>query len=584
MLSPSLKSGSASKSFLWTFPECPVRIQVNYDFIDRLRKEALDPTRADREVGGLLIGNELSRNGDIEVSDYVPLAAGSELTKTYSVCSSSLTKAIQSGGAAGKKVIGFYRTHLEQRIQLRPEDLECMRLKFNDPANVFLIIRPHDGRASAGFFFWQDGSVVGGLNFPFSTEELSGPSWTSLVGGSPKESVLQGVLTRTRKTARGLSTGMKIGLGAVTILIAGAVALRIYASSVAATRVAAISQTAIFQTPVPSQTPGTSQALSLRVERALMGVVVAWNPTAPEITTAKEADLLIWDGSSPPAFVRLTIAQLRAGRAFFNSLSDRVEVRMDVIGPGGKARTESIISTAPPPEVVVPEQPVTGVRAAVPPGQPANPMPAMKKIESSSTIKDTKESRPPARMFVPTAPVPKPRTAPGELPQAPEMQSPDIGALTQTFHSFDDSQANVPRYVPEPPRAVREPTPQQPTPDTRPQPAPARPPAAASPVAPPPATSNFQAAVPIREIRPQIPEQLKVTIQTDNAVEVLVHISDSGKVTGAKLGAVKGPSAGFLSKLAVSSALGWQFRPATQNGKAVESDKILEFRFRPANR
>jgi TonB family protein len=90
--------------------------------------------------------------------------------------------------------------------------------------------------------------------------------------------------------------------------------------------------------------------------------------------------------------------------------------------------------------------------------------------------------------------------------------------------------------------------------------------------------------VPIREIPPQIPVQLKQLVQGENVVQVLVHINTTGSVTEAKLGDVKGPSAGFLSKLALNAARGWQFRPATQNGTAVPSDKILEFLFRPSAR
>jgi hypothetical protein len=598
MSAPSLKSGSASKSFLWTFPECPVRIHVNFEFIDRLRKEALDVAHGDREVGGLLIGNELSRHGDVEVSDYIPLPAGSELTKTFSVCSSSLTKAIQSGRAAGQKVIGFYRTHLEPRIQLRPEDLECVRSKFNDPANVFLVIRPHDGRASAGFFFWQDGAVVGGLTFPFSSAELHSPSWSSLVGGSPRRSALESVISRARDTVSRVSPRMKIGLlTVVAMLIVLAVGLRIYNPTPATTPALATSQTAMLrtsgtsETPGASQTPGGPQALGLRVEKSLMGVIIAWNITAPEIETAKDADLLIWDGSSPPAFVRLTIAQLHAGRAFFNSLSDRVEVRMDVIGPAGKARSESVVSTAAAPEVVAPEQRVTGVRASVPP-RPPIPLPAELRNENSFTGQPVKEVKPPARIFIPTTPVAKARIAPGELPQPPEIQAPDAGplALLQTFHSFNDPQATAPPPAPEPPRPVREGPVQQPVQQSVPQPAPqAVPDTQPKPAAPavatkPAATTSIQVAEPIREIRPQVPPQLKTLVQSENVVEVLVHISDAGKVTSAKLGTVKGPSAGFLSKLSVNAALGWQFKPAVLNGKAIESDKIIVFRFQPTNR
>jgi len=549
---PSLsKSASASKSFLWTFPECPVRIHVNFEFIERLRREVLEVPSSDREVGGLLIGHTSSPDGDIEVYDYLRLPAGSELIKNFSVCSNSLTKAIQSGRAADQQVVGFYRTHLEPRIQLRAEDLECIRAKFNDPTNVFLVVRPHDGRASAAFFFWQDGSVVGGLTFPFSSTELNSPSWTTLVDGSPRQTALDRVLTRTRETASEISSGTKIGLlVAVAILIALLGALRIYRPS-----------SGRSQTPAQSQTQATSQTLGLRLEKALMGIVIAWNPENPEIATAKDANLLIWDGSSPPAFIRLTTAQLRAGRAFFTSASDRVEVRMDVIGAAGRARTESVVSAARPPDA-------TATSALVPMPK-ASPLPP-------ATKQSGKEPGPGTRIFTPTAPAPKASSGSTQLPQPP-LESPNVGALTQTFHTFNDPQTAPPPHAPEAPAVVRQAPAQQPVPDTPPQPT-------APPVAKEPVASSFQAAVPYREIRPQIPAQLKALVQSDNVVEVLVHISASGNVTSAKLVTMNGPVADVLSKLAVNAAMGWQFRPATQNGKAVPSEKTLEFLFRPSGR
>jgi TonB family protein len=73
-------------------------------------------------------------------------------------------------------------------------------------------------------------------------------------------------------------------------------------------------------------------------------------------------------------------------------------------------------------------------------------------------------------------------------------------------------------------------------------------------------------------------------VQSDNVVQIQVHINTSGSVTDAKLGAMQGPSADLLSKLALNAARDWHFRPATQNGEAVPSDKILEFLFRPSSR
>ena len=226
---PPSSTTSAAKSFLWTFPECPVRIHINLQFIERLSKQILGPAPAEREVGGLLIGQELSHSGDIEVSDHFQLPPASESTRNFAVCSESLDQSIKTASTTQGRVIGFYRTHLDQRMQLRPEDLECARSKFKEPMNVFLLIRPHDGRASGAFFFWQDGAVNGGLTFPFSSTELKSSSWSTLVGGSPRPSAVQGLVARAKERTLEASSGVRIGVVVlIAILLAAAGALRFY--------------------------------------------------------------------------------------------------------------------------------------------------------------------------------------------------------------------------------------------------------------------------------------------------------------------------------------------------------------------
>jgi hypothetical protein len=283
--------------------------------------------------------------------------------------------------------------------------------------------------------------------------------------------------------------------------------------------------------------------LGLRAERALLGIVVKWNPATPEMATAKDADLIVWDGSNPPTFVRLTPAQLLAGRTFVASANDRVEVRLDVIGTAGRARTESIVSVAHAPDLGPPSTPAT---------------------EPTKQAKEEAKASPPAAPVPPVAPPPAtvtpatvtPATPAGkadnrlsELSKRPEAASAKgdaTAALTQIFNEF--TQPDKPAPV----------------------------------VAEEPSLSTFQAAVPIRETRPTVPSELRTQIKSDNIVDVEVHISATGRVTAAKLGALKGPVADALGKTAVNAALGWQFRPATQNGEPVASDKILEFLFRPS--
>lgn len=538
MITSLLNNRSESQSFLWTFPECPLRIHVKFQFIERLEKQVQESASADRELGGLLIGSVVPSTGEIEVFDYVLLHASSESEKKFVVCSESLTRAVQSWSAGRRQVIGFFRTHLEPRIQLRPEDLDCIRSKFSDKTNVFLLLRPHDGRASAGFFFWQDNSVVGGLTFPFAAEELRKPEWNTLMAGSSKESDLQNLIANVRSSGR-LGSGIRIGLVALAIiLIAVAASWRIYHGR-----------------------SETSHSLGLRVSRALLGVVVAWDPTSPEIAAAKDADLVIWDGSSPPAFVRLTPNQLRTGRTFFTSISDRVEVRLDVIAAGGEARTQSFVSVAVPTDASIPTRSETAPVARTAPPSPLRIPSPLDKTQSAL-------NNPPA--------VP-PSTPTNPQPAAPQS------VLAASTPKNPQSSANNP----------------QPSPPGKPESSLAATPPAkkiepaqtvqAAPVAshenhPEPASAaapgSFQSAVPVRERRPEIPAQIRSMIHSDNVVEVQVRINASGKVTEAKLASMKGPVADLLSQAAVSAALGWQFRPATQNGAPVPSEKVLEFLFR----
>ena len=72
-------------------------------------------------------------------------------------------------------------------------------------------------------------------------------------------------------------------------------------------------------------------------------------------------------------------------------------------------------------------------------------------------------------------------------------------------------------------------------------------------------------------------------ISSDNVIGVQIEINTDGKVISAKLASEKGPAAESLAPLAVAAAWRWRFRPATQNGRPVHSEKTIEFLFRPSN-
>ncbi len=366
MDSPGLSlAPSNAKSYLWSFPGCPVRIHITFDLIERIRREILALAPEGREVGGLLLGGALPQIADVHVSDYFLIArpsakdapAETAEASQYLVCSDGLARAMASCSATQRQVVGYFRTHLGPRIQLRPEELDCIRKNFQDPRDVFLVIRPHDGRASAGFFFWQDGSIFGDstLTFPFSTEELAKPAWSTLVGGSAPQGRIETAVTRVQ--ARLSSGAHRVGLALFAVAVLFAVVI--------------FAGRGLLTNDRPSPRPAGG-ALGLEARRDGLSLSVSWDASNPQLARAKKANLLIWDGPGQPVFLALTPVELRSGHTVVTSVGDQVAIRMDVIAESGEAKIESIALSGqnPPSSVSVP--------ASAPPEQPISKEPAAK--------------------------------------------------------------------------------------------------------------------------------------------------------------------------------------------------------------
>ncbi len=612
MASPSLSRVSRPAAYLWTFPECPVRIHLSFQLIERLRADILPTVPLGREIGGLLIGNQ-APNGDIEIFDSVPLMAEAPAAAQHFVIrAESISQAIQTCAVTQRRVVGFYRSHLDQRVHLRPEDLVSIHAWFKDPVNVFLVIRPHDGRASAGFFFWQDGKVFAdySLTFPFSASELKSRAWSTLVGGAPRPSLATSLFSRARQILQETSAGVKFALAVGLLVILGIIGFFSQRDSIEGAL-----RNRQFSTDA-------SHPLGLRVARDGLNLLVGWDRSVPEIVNARDANLLIWDGSSQPLFVSLTPAQLRSGSVSYASGSDKVTFRLDVIGMSGNAKTESILSISrspyaspstvdpsrPPvdlarePSVSFPSRAPVPVRDPIPtsvrepiPYSSVRPATPADLADSRSVQAAAERPKTAYRTFVPAG-APSSTLAPrlAELSEPPNL--PGGEAIAPTFHV--NSGAPPP---PPPPVAKSEPDLRPPTPTASasnlpqanlPQanlaqtnPAPTSP--ARTQPAPPPspkAFSSSEGAEAVRAIQPSLSSAVRLMIKSDNVVEVQVRIDENGKVVAAKPISAKGAVAGFLARSAVEAAMGWQFRPAKLNGKAIASEKTLQFLFRPPNR
>jgi hypothetical protein len=339
---PSLDQ-TISESYVWAYPGCPVRILLSLSVIEQLQAEVLQSSPWRGEIGGLLIRSKRSKPGTIRIVDFIPLPGEQKSSDPhFKLPSASLAEAI-ARCPSDCKIAGYYRTDSEQSVHLRPEDLGTIEEWFKDPASVFLVVAAgNNGRSTAGFFFWEHDSVAANpsLTFPFEAGKLVSEGWPTVAEQAEKErfSSFIALFWKIAEIVRRMSIPVKIG--AVSALLALVIGIRVFTWN----RSASVSNVA------------ASPNLGLEVKRDGTKFLIAWNPSAPMIQNAKDANLVIWDGSreawdgsKDPLYMPLTAAQLRSGGVSYTSFSytEKVKFRLDTIGKSGDAASESMVSISP---------------------------------------------------------------------------------------------------------------------------------------------------------------------------------------------------------------------------------------------
>ena len=396
-----------SRSYVWSYPGCPLRVHLSFAVIEQLREDILQATPHGQESGGLLIGKKRSKPGaPVKIIDFVPLPPRDQSSSSYFALSADQLAEVVARCPSDSEVVGFYRTALDRQIHLRPEDLDSIRVAFHNPLDVFLVIAAKDGgRLTAGFFLWQDKTVASDpfLVFPFSAGELVAGKWPTRDGAKLGEGALAGALALFNQT----STLGKAAIVVALIALSGTLFLTQNNTSASVSKM-----------PIPAR-------LGLRVERDSSNFLIAWDRSVPEITGAKAGNILIADGSGPPTFVSLAPDQLRQGTLTYTSpsLGDKVEFQLDVLEPSGPERTESIISiSGAPGPGLADEAAARGLPAAA--GASKHDLPGAAKLVRRAAQR---------RVFL--APKPKPPlTAASSMPEPP--------AITPDIHAYDSQVLN----------------------------------------------------------------------------------------------------------------------------------------------
>jgi hypothetical protein len=186
--------GGKSGSYVWTHPSCPIRILLDFDMIERLRSEVQEVQRtssAKREIGGLLIARRRSNPGTVKIVDFIPLPDDPNVADPHFRLASEWVVEAVGRCPSDSQVVGYFRTDLEQRIHLRPDDLKTIQLCFPHPSSIFLVIASllsttvttttaaTNLSPRAGFFCYVNGSLATnpGLTFPLSAARLISDGW-----------------------------------------------------------------------------------------------------------------------------------------------------------------------------------------------------------------------------------------------------------------------------------------------------------------------------------------------------------------------------------------------------------------------
>ncbi len=227
-------------------------------------------------------------------------------------------------------------------------------------------------------------------------------------------------------------------------------------------------------------------------------------------------------------------------------------------------------------------RPATVARAPSKPAQAQEPQPAQQP-EQQLTSAPEPEPRP-----LPTAVDPAPPPSP-TIAQAPPSDTADRRVLEPPPMPIPEAQAEnldlpmvappVPSPSPEPLAILRRPEPPPP------------PKSDAAPPAPESAVSvsintlarghnaKFVPPTAVQQVRPRLPSGLHLA--RDVQVDVRVYVDRDGKVRYAELLSNGTGENRELASLAVFTSRRWQFAPAIRDGKPVESDTILRYRFSP---
>ena len=323
----------------------------------------------------------------------------------------------------------------------------------------------------------------------------------------------------------------------------------------------------------PPESRGT-QYLHLNVRRSGSALQLSWDRDSPVLRGTTRAVLHIEDGANI-IDRNLTPAELTAGNVSYAPKGADVAFRIDIYSAAPTAvgsvqllspplvaplpqPVEHAVSRSPAPLVVREEPPPSAAPSEPPPQRPDVP------VRTVSARLDT--------------PPPSPIEKKYETPDRPS--SPPRSAGNSTAELFEKTEASL-REAAAASRGNSGPEPfvnviVEPIPQSR----------LSRVVGKVPLLRRLSrprsiAPVPVYQAQPSYRLSAGEALEKPLAVDVKVHVGESGAVNGAEVVAYGDPPNLTLANAALTAARQWTFQPAREEDEAVASDVLLRFRFTP---
>ena len=578
-----------SPHYVWRVPGAPLQISISIELVRRIRGylTAHSERSPNSEAGGLLLGKP--RPSGVEIGDFTPLFHD-DTPGPHFVFSDAekpnLRSRIEEMNRLGSElsVVGYFRSDVREGISLYEDDLALIREFFSDHSNVFLIIRnaetPHP---TAGFFFWDANCIFSSFSFmEFSFHESVLASALPAVNSAPVPDddgkAGQQLAASVQVSAAG--NGFKLDPAPVEELrnqaarhplpsrrwvvgagITVALGLGLGVYSLVARRV--VSSPTIPQ-KVLARTGFQPASMGLAVSRSGTDMSIVWNGQAPLITGARVGMLTIEDGNSRHD-LPLTRSDLLSSRLIYTPKSNTVRITLEIFAHDGKVTRENVIAVANAAAPMAAAGAPTAAAADARPNRVEVPVDKSARRSQPPSESQVTERNPPRDFVPPVARMESPRVVtPAEPPPAiaprmdvPRMDLPGVQLAAAVPPPVRQDAPNSPsEKPPQPLQAISQPVQ-----------------AISQPVLQPP--------VPLRQVRPVLPPNVKAMLTGRVNVKVRVQVDATGRVNAAEPLNTAGSLGRFLGSAAASAARTWTFEPATMAGRKVPGELTVEFIFVP---